>query len=171
MNSSKCRKTRGFTAIELMVVVTIIVILVTLVGPSFISLFARKRLEGAALELSTDIQYSRSESVARNTQVAITFFGSECYVIHENSMTVANCNPSSDARHLKIVRFPQGVGASYSATPAEVVFEPLRGSANSLSITLASTAGVWQMKAQITPVGRVELCTPGSTVVGYRQCI
>lgn len=170
MKAADSRRRRGFTTIELMVVVAIIVILVTLAGPSFIDLFARKRLEGVAQELSTDIQYSRSESVARNVPLSITFVDSTCYVIHESSLTVSNCDASSDPRQLKVVAFARDVSAAYSATPTSVTFEPLRGSANAFSITLSSARGSWQMKASISTLGRVELCAVSASVVGFRPC-
>ena len=72
---------RGFTLIELMIVVTLVAVLISLTAPSFSRMLARGKLEGAASELVTDLQYARSEAVARNAQVAI-YTGANCYTVY-----------------------------------------------------------------------------------------
>ena len=64
MNSPRpTRSARGFTLIELMVVVALASVILTLAVPSFIGMLAKKRLEGLAQELGTDLQYARGEAV------------------------------------------------------------------------------------------------------------
>lgn len=170
MSMERPAREKGMTLIELLVTVVAVGILVALAAPSFTSLFARKRLEGSAQELSTDIQYARSTSVARNTPVRITFL-SGCYVLHETSLAVSTCSTSSDSRQLKVSQIPTGITLAFSTTPAEITFEPLRGSASALAVTLSSNLGSWQLRASVSVVGRVELCSPSSSTPGYRACI
>lgn len=74
--SSRCRSLRliaprGFTMIELMVTIAIMVILMTLAAPSFTQLLASNRLTSQANDLVGDIAYARNESVTRGVRVTI----------------------------------------------------------------------------------------------------
>ena len=51
--------------IELMVVVALVAIVLSLAAPSFKTFLMKKRVEGAMSELSTDLQFARSEAVSR----------------------------------------------------------------------------------------------------------
>ena len=56
---------RGFTLIEMLVAVVVLVLLMKVAAPSFTSFVDRRRVIGAANELSTDIQYARSMAVSK----------------------------------------------------------------------------------------------------------
>ncbi len=72
----------GFTIVELMTVIVIAGVLATLAIPSFRDMLERRRLEGQANELVTDLQYARSEAAARNLNVLLMPGGSgACYTV------------------------------------------------------------------------------------------
>lgn len=62
---------RGFTAIELMVVVAIVAILAALAAPSFNPLIERWRVRQAAEALQATLYFARSEAIKRGGQVVI----------------------------------------------------------------------------------------------------
>ena len=64
---------RGFTLIELMVVVALVAIILVLAAPSFKDMIVMRRLRGASAELVTDVQFARSEAVSRQQGVALRF--------------------------------------------------------------------------------------------------
>ena len=66
---------RGFTAIELMVVVAIVAILAALAAPSFTPLIERWRVRSAAEDLTSTIYYARSEAINRGGGVIIDATG------------------------------------------------------------------------------------------------
>lgn len=61
----------GFTAIELMVVVSIVAILTALAAPSFAPLLENWRVRDSAEQLQTTLYYARSEAIKRGGQVVI----------------------------------------------------------------------------------------------------
>ena len=61
----------GFTAIELMVVVSIVAVLAALAAPSFTPLIESWRVREATEQLQSTLSYARSEAIKRGGQVAI----------------------------------------------------------------------------------------------------
>ena len=175
------RRARGFTLIELMVVVALVSVILTLVMPSFTGLLARKRLEGVASELGTDLQYARSEAVQRNARVRV-IFGSACYAIHVVGTTDAtNCTTlGTGAVALKTLQLTTGAAATLAFTPATagvlfVEFDPVRGMAVDSTgavdmsgyVNVSSSAGTWQLRAIVTRYGRMKTCSPNASVTGF----
>jgi type IV fimbrial biogenesis protein FimT len=127
----------GFTIIELMTVMIIAAILLVIAVPGFNDLLAKRRLEGQANELVTDLAYAKSEAVQRNRSVQLLSGGSgSCYIVAamtNGTPPVGGCNcaaaPGSrctvaGTTELKTVTLSNGVtvtdGVSFE-------FEPVRG--------------------------------------------
>jgi type IV fimbrial biogenesis protein FimT len=73
MKPTRLVAARGFTLIELMVVVSVIAIFSSLAGPSFRNLIAKQRLASAASALTESLWVGRSEALKRNTDVSFRF--------------------------------------------------------------------------------------------------
>jgi type IV fimbrial biogenesis protein FimT len=109
------RSQRGLTIIELMVVVGVVAVLAALAAPSLRDLMARQRVAAINAELMTDLQFARSEAVARNRDVYVTFRIDNlagqppmtCYTVHtRNLYATCDCrNPLGTAcpNHEEIV--------------------------------------------------------------------
>jgi type IV fimbrial biogenesis protein FimT len=169
-------RVRGFTLIELLIVVALVAIVLAVAAPSFTSTLARKRMEGVASELSTDIQYARSEAAQRNAAVGVVF-GSSCYTVYVLGTTGAtSCTAlGTGAVSLKTVSISGGSSLAFSPTVsgAFIAFDPVRGMAIDAStgtsdlsgtVTVTNVAGNWQIQAVVTKVGRTKLCSPNNTV-------
>lgn len=65
------RMSRGFTLIELMVVITIAGVMLGIGVPSFKNFIAGQRVKTAAGDFSTAAIYARSEAIKRNAEVGL----------------------------------------------------------------------------------------------------
>ena len=171
----------GLTLIELMTVTAIMAILLAVAAPSFTGFLAKKRLEGALVELVTDLQFARSEAVQRNASVRVTF-GTGCYVIHTVGSTETSCTQANgallgtNAVMLKTVKLDAAspVGFSPNDSLTYLMFDSVRGMATwngtntaSGSVNITSSAGSWQLRVSVTPMGRTQTCSPDGSVAGY----
>lgn len=66
---------QGFTAMELLVVLSIVAILASIAMPSFAAFTANQRLRTAAYDLMADLTFTRGEAVKRNNRVTINRVG------------------------------------------------------------------------------------------------
>jgi prepilin-type N-terminal cleavage/methylation domain-containing protein len=191
MKIRPCR--RGFTMIELMVVVALVAILLAVAAPSFVSYLARQRVEGVASELGTDLQFARSEAVQRNTDVRVTF-GTGCYVVHTQpaGATATTCSQAegvasamggaggTSAVEIKTTKLRAGGTAAISPSDSLtwVQFEPVRGAATwdgtaagAATLDITSTAVASRLRVSINQaVGRMRVCSPSGSFKGYSAC-
>lgn len=85
---------RGFTLIELIIVVGLVAVVLGLAAPNFFDYLLVQRLKGVHSQLITDLQFGRSEAVAKNIAARFVFksdASSTCYTIY----TVPPGSPSS----------------------------------------------------------------------------
>ena len=170
---------RGLTLIEICIVLAIVSILVGTALPSFEKTKQKRGLDGAAAEMSTDLHYVRSEAVARNEGVRISFqgvAGGSCTLIHTSSASdcqcaadgTAQCN--SGATLLKSLFHRSGDGVAVSANVGSMRFDPING-----TVTPAGTVTMINVNGQairhvVNIMGRVRSCSPGGTVKDVGAC-
>ena len=148
---------RGFTVIEMLVVLVVVAVLVALAAPSFNEQLARRRLEGVATDLSTDLQFARTQAVSdRNAVQVITDNGGTRYRILNAAGTA-----------LKTVTLPTGVTATDAIT---VTYDQLRGTANATQILVSNTRTTATVRVDTNVMGRVSMCTPSGGLKGYTAC-
>lgn len=147
----------GFTMIELMIVLAVMALLATLVAPSFNEQIARRRLEGVATDLSTDLQFARSQAVSNRSsmQVVTENSGRRYRLVNAAGIT------------LKTADLPVGITATDGIT---VDYDQLRGTANAVQITLSNTRTAAQLRVDTNAMGRVSICTIGGGLKGYTTC-
>jgi type IV fimbrial biogenesis protein FimT len=136
----------GFTIIELMVVVIIAAILLVVAAPAFNDMLERRRLEGQANELVTDLSYAKSEAVQRNRNVFLRTHptSNTCYIVAVMPDPPAgNCSCAATPRctggptELKTVELLNNVTVTSNT---QITFEPVRGTSNAESLTVSLNA-------------------------------
>ena len=148
---------QGFTLIELLVALTVAGVLLTIAVPSFTDQLARRKLEGAATELSTDLQFTRSQAVAKNSTATLaTNAAGNQYTVTAASTT------------FKTVTLDSQLSITPSTT---ITYDQLRAMATaSGAMTVASTKTTGQLQVVVSPMGRVSMCSPSGSLKGYTAC-
>lgn len=90
---------KGFTLIELMIAVVLLVILVAMAAPSFVDTLDRRRVINATQALTAQVQQARSLAVTRNREVSLVIQrvdGSDwCFGLTDTG--ACDCTVTSDA--------------------------------------------------------------------------
>lgn len=170
---------RGVTLIEACTVIAISSVVVGATMPGLQGLIEARRLDGAATQLATDIQYVRTEAVVRNQALRLSFHASAdaiCYVIHTGA--AAQCACAADgpavcnggAAEIKTVHLPAAEKVALLANVGSVLFDPLHGTSTPTgTLRVVGTQGR-EVRHIINIMGRVRSCTPQGVVPGYRAC-
>jgi type IV fimbrial biogenesis protein FimT len=170
---------RGLTLIEVCAVLAIASILVGAAVPSFDGLLKARRLEGKAAELANDLRYVRSEAVARNQGVRLSFHnlvGGTCTIIHTGAAVDCPCDSDGVARcingaiALKTVVHPVSEGVSVRANVASMHFDPSNGTVTPTATVRVVGADGRAIHHVVNIVGRVRSCSPAGAMPGVRPC-
>ncbi len=171
-------QTRGVSLVESCVVMALMGILASSALPSMQSLIATRRIDGMATQLAADIQFARSEAVARNQPIRLSIHAG-CYVVHTGAAADCHCADrhdnqpaacSGNARQIKTVGWAAGDAVRVQANVRSVAFEPMLGTASptgTLRVVGTQERAVHQV---VNLMGRVRSCSPQAAVSGYRAC-
>lgn len=173
---------RGISLIETCVAMAITAIVASAAAPAMQGLVDGRRLDGAATQLATDIQYVRTEAVARNQPVRLSLHhvgtGSDtCYVIHTGSADDCECTSSTgpavctgDAQQIKTVVLPADRHIVVQANVGSLLFDPLHGTSSPSGTLRVIGPQGRSVNHMVNVMGRVRSCSPQGGVAGYRAC-
>jgi prepilin-type N-terminal cleavage/methylation domain-containing protein len=146
---------QGFSLLEAMVVVTIMVILSSVMLPSYVRMANRTRLNGATRELVSDIMRVRMQSVSQSKQFMIQCNGARYQIFRDN-----NGNGLFESSELfsvrEVARVYSGVNVSGpSGTTSALVFNP-RGTVTGSTVSVTNSMGTKRVVVNIAGRVRVE---------------
>jgi type IV fimbrial biogenesis protein FimT len=125
----------GFTMVELMATLALFAILLTIAAPSFREYTANQAIKAAGFTLASDLVYTRSEAVTRNTNVTIAPIGGDW----TRGWTVSVVAPAQTLR--QATALGHGVKVDTSA-PAAITFDATG--------RVSGAAGVVQLPVSVT---------------------
>lgn len=179
------RPGRGFTLVELLVTLLIAGVLLAIAVPSMREFVARKRVEGIAGELATDLRYLRSVQIERNRPMGIRFSSSPqmtCYVLFEEGggrgadcdcAQQPICNAVAGASiELKTVSLPAASGISVTAAPASIRLVGANGmpDANATLVASVSSSLGGEVRVETNQVARPSLCSVSGAHSALAPC-
>lgn len=146
---------RGFTVVELEVVIFIIAILILIAIPTLIGRLPHNRLIGASRQIMADLMWARSEAVSQHNRFRIFFLNNHQYIILDDD----NSNNSIDLDEWTVTKDIQNdyQGVIFYPIPSKnPIFNP-RGTASEFTtITLKNRSGVKNVVINITGRVRIE---------------
>ena len=142
---------RGFTLVELMIVIAVIAIISAIAAPNFTTYMAQRRLNGAARMVMSDLMAARQKAVTQNNQFRVIFSGNQYTILDDddNDGTVDG-GETTEVRNVQ-TDYHDVTISSVSANP---IFYP-RGTASGCTVTLASSGTGSNKYVKVALNGRV----------------
>ncbi|HZV94176.1 MAG TPA: GspH/FimT family protein [Caldimonas sp.] len=171
-------RSRGLSLIELAITLAVVAIVAASAAPSLASLIDARRLDAAANELAADVQWVRTEAVARNRPVRLSFHSSadaSCWIVHTGAAAQCRCGSDAtpvcagDAIGIKSVLLVGAERVAVAANVASIVFDPLHGTATPTGTLRLIDVHGRAVHHVVNIMGRVRSCTP-SSLAGWRAC-
>lgn len=176
---------RGVTLVELLIVVSIALLLITLAAPSVRDLLASQRLQGIHATLVTDLQFARSEAARRRRDLIFEVSSdtnTTCYVIFADAFGGGGCDCRRTSgsvcqgafEEIRTVQVPRTLSvalAASSSVTTRATFEKETGYSKpgDFSVELTgSTRG--RLRVTVNPTGRTSSCSPDGSVKQVPSC-
>ena len=173
------RHGRGITLLEIAVVLAVTAIVAATAVPSLANLVMARRLEGAATGLAADLQFVRSEALARNRSLRLSVRNgadATCWIVHAGAAGDCACTVAAGVvcvagtSAIRSIVLPVGERVSVSANVASIVFDPLHGTSTPTGTLRVVDARGRAVHHVVNVVGRVRSCSPDGAVAGYPAC-
>lgn len=173
------RAQSGVTLVEAAVVLSISAILTGMAVPSFKRAIERRHLDGAAMQLETDIHYARMLAVARNSPLRVSFSsgpGGSCYVIHAGAANTCTCRAdgtaqcTGDGAAERSVLFAAGGPVTVASNARSMLLDPLKGTVTPTATVQFNGRNGSAIHQIVNVVGRVRSCSPAPALSGYKPC-
>ena len=175
------RRSRGLTLIETAIVLAVTAIVGATAVPSLAAFIDGRRLDAAAVSLAADIQFVRTEAVARNRTVRLTVrsdAGQSCWIVHTGGAGDCVCGAAAPAVcggtavQIKTVVLGPADHVRVQANVASIVFDPLHGTSTPTgTIRLVDNRGR-EVRHIVNVMGRARSCSPAGAgaVAGWHSC-
>ena len=169
----------GITLIETCIAMAIVGVVASSAAPGMRNLIDARRLDAAATQLATAVQFTRTEAVARNQALRLSLHaiaGGSCYVIHTGNADQCICAAagpaqcSGSAQQIRTVTLADADRVALQANVASVLFDPLHGTSTPTGTLRLIGAGGRAIHHVINIMGRVRSCSPQAAVPGYTAC-
>lgn len=175
----------GFTLLEMLITVALVVLLVSLAAPSIRELLAVQRLQNVHAALVTDLQFVRSEAPRVRQSMLFAVSGdaqTTCYIAYTPALGGGGCDclrPPGSAcqgafREYRSVQIPKSSGISLAASSGSTniaTFEHTDGTSSPGDFRIDITSNVrGALRVTVNTAGRVSSCSPDGSIKQVPRC-
>jgi len=164
--------TRGFTLLELLITISVMMILLASAAPSFSSVIKTVKVQRLASELNGFLVQAKSEAVNRNEDLWVRFSFSKDDPQAKGSWSLDMVNSANEVL-LALDGAPYSdINVSHSYSSQKITFEGVRGRPSAGNITLKSDSiSNNALKLVLSnPPGRIKVCGLSSELYDYPKC-
>lgn len=167
----------GVTLVEALVVTGLTAIAASLAAPGMREALDRRRLDLAANELAANLQLARTEAVARNQPVRLSWFAADgCYLLHTGAAGQCRCAADGSAQcaapaaAIRAVAWSAADRVALRSNASSIAFDPQHGTATPSATLRVIAADGRAIHHVVNVMGRVRSCSPRAAVPGLRAC-
>lgn len=183
-------KNRGFTLLELMIVLTVVAIGIALAVPSYEEVLQRRETTSKAESLAAFLAYAQSAAMKRNTAISIQLTridANDWCIGADESLTGCDCRGVDEDDLCTIEGVTKSINSTTQtrsnlsdyAVDTVFAFDPIRGTmitadlGNPHSFTLQSDNGNYELEVNVGVTGRIRVCNsdPDKAVPGFKSCL
>jgi type IV fimbrial biogenesis protein FimT len=144
---------RGFTLVEMMIVVALAAILAAIAVPNIMAQMPKYRLNGAARQVLSELMAARMQAVSQNNEAKVFFLDNHRYMILDDDDNDGTAD-TGEATQTKDIQTDYH-DVTFNPIPGiNPVFQP-RGTASNMTIILANSSGTKTIT--ISTAGRVKI--------------
>ncbi len=142
---------KGFTLVELMIVITVMALLFAIGAPTFQTYRTQSRLKGATRQVASDLMAARMQAIKENNRFKVSLINNHQYTILDdnNNNGAADSGEATQTSDIQIEYYDVTMISNNSP-----IFLPNGTAANMATITLTNPAGSRNVTVAIT--GRVK---------------
>lgn len=179
LNNNMMSHQKGFSLIELLVVIGIVGIITSIAIPAFDTMIQRNRLKAALQSVQDDLQLARTQAIKQSRNVVFsikrktgtTISGDTwCYGLTVNAS--CNCDPNDDGAttdstcEIKTVSSASFIGARFQTdTVSNIAFDFRRGTTTATELPFSSSS-TYRSDVYVDAAGRVRMCLPNPFPTG-----
>jgi len=166
-------KSAGFTLVEVMIALVVLIVLVGLGMPSFLQMLRNMEIRSAAEGVANGLQRARAEAVARNTRVQFVLGPGTAWTVSMPGVAdPIDSRPHSDSANATLIPVSSGgVAAStitYNQLGQIVANAPV--SPTLARIDFAAASGNQGLRVTIGAGGNARVCDPNVAAPNARAC-
>lgn len=169
----------GLSMVESLLTTLISGLLLLAALPGLMDAKDKRRIDSLVAQIETELQYARSEAVARGETVRVGFVndgGSSCYVVHTGSPRQCTCLPSGRAECVGGGEILRSVAQNalerihLTSSAREIGFDPTHGTVTPTTTLRLENPRGDRVHLVVNIMGRMRTCSPNGGTLGHAAC-
>ncbi|WP_018982996.1 GspH/FimT family pseudopilin [Salinimonas chungwhensis] len=174
MQQNRFSDRNGFSLIELLTSVAVVVILTTIASPSYLNWYQQTRLKSAARELALFLHRAQHLAIVSHKPVFVVFDHASPSIIRLSDAPACAmslvCDQANENHQLTITEPVLVVSAAFAGATDYARFSSSTGLAEGSAGAIVLRTTHYAVKIIVNQLGRIRICAIDSVLPGVSQC-